>query len=220
MAAPKIPPLPLSWWWQRDWMVKKWGMWDFFFCFHGHLLEPHWKQYLERNTFFKWNNGIRNSMDGPRDYHTKQSKSEREGHKSYNTTYMWNLKYGANQHFLWSKNRFTDIENRAGEWMRKGGKDWDLGIIRGKLVCIEWINNTVLPYRTGNHIQHPVTNHDGNECVCVCECERDFAVQKTLTQHCGSTCFNKNFYKVMFPLESCYFIKACATGEWWALCSW
>ena len=53
------------------------------------------------------------------------------------------------------------------EWMKKGGKDWDLGIIRGKLVCIEWINNTVLPYRTGNHIQHPVTNHDGNECVCV-----------------------------------------------------
>ena len=34
-------------------------------------------------------------MDGPIDYHTKQSKSERE--IPYDITYMWHLKYGTNQ---------------------------------------------------------------------------------------------------------------------------
>ena len=32
-------------------------------------------------------------MDEPRDYHTKQSKSERE-----TNTYMWNLKYNTSEH--------------------------------------------------------------------------------------------------------------------------
>ena len=34
-------------------------------------------------------------MDGPRDYHTKQNKSERQ--IPYDITYMWNLKYGTNE---------------------------------------------------------------------------------------------------------------------------
>ena len=41
----------------------------------------------------KWNNAICSNMDGPRDYHIKWSKSERERQISYNITYMWNLKY-------------------------------------------------------------------------------------------------------------------------------
>ena len=32
-------------------------------------------------------------MHGPRDYHTKSSKSERERQIPYDITYMWNLKY-------------------------------------------------------------------------------------------------------------------------------
>ena len=36
-------------------------------------------------------------MAGPRGYHTKQSKSERERQISYDT-YMWNLKYDTNEH--------------------------------------------------------------------------------------------------------------------------
>ena len=36
-------------------------------------------------------------MDGPRDYHTKQSKSEREREIPYDTTYMWNLKCDTNE---------------------------------------------------------------------------------------------------------------------------
>ena len=36
-------------------------------------------------------------MDGPRDYHTKWSKSERERQISYDITYVWNLKYDTNE---------------------------------------------------------------------------------------------------------------------------
>ena len=32
-------------------------------------------------------------MDGPRDDHTKWSKSDRERQIPYDITYMWNLKY-------------------------------------------------------------------------------------------------------------------------------
>ena len=37
-------------------------------------------------------------MDGPRDYHTNQSKSERERQILSDITYMWNLKYNTNEH--------------------------------------------------------------------------------------------------------------------------
>ena len=37
-------------------------------------------------------------MDGPRDYHTKQSKSDIERQIPYDITYMWNLKYNTNEH--------------------------------------------------------------------------------------------------------------------------
>ena len=36
-------------------------------------------------------------MDGPRDYHTKRSKSQRERQIPYDITYMWNLKYDTNE---------------------------------------------------------------------------------------------------------------------------
>ena len=44
-----------------------------------------------------------------------------------------------------------------------GGKDWEFGISRCNLVCLGWINNKVLLYSTGNYIQYPVINHNGNE---------------------------------------------------------
>ena len=45
-----------------------------------------------------WNNAICSNMDGPTDYHTKQSESERERQIPYDTTYMGNLKHDPNQH--------------------------------------------------------------------------------------------------------------------------
>ena len=44
-----------------------------------------------------------------------------------------------------------------------GGLNWESGISRCKLVYIEWINNKVLLYSTGNYIQYPVINHNGKE---------------------------------------------------------
>ena len=37
------------------------------------------------------NSAICSNVDGPRDYHTKWSKSDRERQISYDITYMWNL---------------------------------------------------------------------------------------------------------------------------------
>ena len=49
---------------------------------------------MEYNSLIKkeWNNAICSNMDGPRDDHTKWSKSDRERQILYDITYMWNLK--------------------------------------------------------------------------------------------------------------------------------
>ena len=47
---------------------------------------------------------------------------------------------------------------RRGEW-GGGGRDWEFGVSRCKLVYIGWINNKVLLYSTGNYIQYPMINH-------------------------------------------------------------
>ena len=53
-----------------------------------------------------------------------------------------------------------------------GGVDREFGISRGKLLYIEWINNKVLLYTTGNYVQYPVIKHNGKEyekeCICIC----------------------------------------------------
>ena len=45
----------------------------------------------------EWNNAICSNLDGPTDYDTKWSKSERERQIPYDITYMWNLKYDTNE---------------------------------------------------------------------------------------------------------------------------
>ena len=64
-------------------------------------------------------------------------------------------------------NRLTDIEKTLvvakgeGRW---GREDCVFGISRCKLLHIEWINNKVLLYSTGNCIQYPVKkNNNGKE---------------------------------------------------------
>ena len=46
---------------------------------------------------------------------------------------------------------------------REVGEGWigSLGLEDAKLLYIEWINNKVLPYSTGNYIQYPIINHNG-----------------------------------------------------------
>ena len=59
------------------------------------------------STKKEWNNAIRGNMNGPRDYHTKWSKSEGEKQIAYDITYMWKLttmiqmKLCAKQKYKW-----------------------------------------------------------------------------------------------------------------------
>ena len=52
-------------------------------------------------------------MDGPRNYHTKWRKSERERERQilYDTTSMWNLKYDTNE-LIYETERLEEIENK------------------------------------------------------------------------------------------------------------
>ena len=63
-------------------------------------------------------------MDGPRDYHTKWSKSDRERHISYDITYMWNVKKRYKWTYLQNRNRLIDIENKL---MVTKGESWGGG---------------------------------------------------------------------------------------------
>ena len=45
----------------------------------------------------EWNNAICSNIYGPRNYHTKWNKSERERQIPCDISYMWNLKYGTNE---------------------------------------------------------------------------------------------------------------------------
>ena len=59
-----------------------------------------------------------------------------------------------------------EIENRlvvAKGKVGRGAIEWEAGVSRRKLVYRGWINNKVLLYSTGNYIQYPVTNHNGQE---------------------------------------------------------
>ena len=77
----------------------------------------------------EWNNAICSNMDGPRDYHTKWSKSDRERQMSYDITYMWNLKKWYQWTYLQSRNRVTDVENKLTVTKGERGGDklgeWD-----------------------------------------------------------------------------------------------
>ena len=55
------------------------------------------------------------------------------------------------------------VANRGGREQAVGGMDWEFGISRCKQLYLEWINNKVLLYSTGNYIQYPVINRNGKE---------------------------------------------------------
>ena len=41
--------------------------------------------------------------------------------------------------------------------------EWEFGVSRSKLLYINWINNKILLYSTGNYIQSSGINHNGKE---------------------------------------------------------
>ena len=63
----------------------------------------------------EWNNAIYSNMDGPRDCHTKWSKSDR-GRQIYDITYLWNLKNDTNELICKTE---IDSQNRT-SWLPKG----------------------------------------------------------------------------------------------------
>ena len=72
-------------------------------------------------------------------------KSEREGQIPYDSTYVWNLKYGTDEPIY---QRETDSQTwRADVWLPRGRerrRDWEFGVSRCKLLRLEWINTEVL----------------------------------------------------------------------------
>ena len=41
--------------------------------------------------------------------------------------------------------------------------EWDIGVIRCKLLCIEWIKSKALLQSTENYIQYLMISHNGKE---------------------------------------------------------
>ena len=70
-------------------------------------------------------------MDGPKDHHTKRSKSERERQMSHEIIDMWNL-IKMIQKNLQNRKRLKDFKTKLtvtkGEMFRGGGINWDVGI--------------------------------------------------------------------------------------------
>ena len=61
-------------------------------------------------------------MDGPRDYPTKRSKSERQRQISYDISYMWDLKYDTNERIYETE---TDSQTlRTDLWLPRGRRGW------------------------------------------------------------------------------------------------
>ena len=70
-------------------------------------------------------------MDGPRHYHTKRSKSERERQTPYDITHMWNLKYDTNEPIY--KTETDSQSERTDLWLPRGrgvgeGRTGSLGL--------------------------------------------------------------------------------------------
>ena len=68
----------------------------------------------------EWNNAICSNMDGPRDYHTRWSKSEKDKYfhhlyVEYKKWYKWA--------YLQNRNRLTDTENKIMVTKRKGWEE-------------------------------------------------------------------------------------------------
>ena len=66
-----------------------------------------------------------------------------------------------------NRNRLTDLEIRLVIAKEKAERereiDWIFGVSRCKLLHLEWMNNKVLLFSTGNYIQSLGKNHNGKD---------------------------------------------------------
>ena len=86
-------------------------------------------------------------------------KSERERQIPYDITYIWNLKYGTNDPISKQK-QITDMKSRLVSARRDGRMDREFRGGKCKVLYLEWINNGVLLYSTGNYVQSLGLEHD------------------------------------------------------------
>ena len=83
------------------------------------------------------------------------SKVSQEERDKYYITYMWILKYDTNEHNYKTE---TDSQVQRIDLRLQGvGEGWEIGISRGKILYIGWINSKVLLYSTRNYNRYPVT---------------------------------------------------------------
>ena len=97
---------------------------------HEHAME-YWLSHEK-----EWNNATCSNVNGPGDYHTKQSESEGERQIPDDIASMWNVKY--NTHQIQSS---WPVAAERGGWTEEG-KNGSLGLLNAN--CIRWINNKVL----------------------------------------------------------------------------
>ena len=99
--------------WTEDWIKKRRYIYIYIYIYiwNGILLSHKKEQ----------NNAICRNVDGPRDYHTKWSKSERERQILHDITYMWNLKYDTKE-LIYERETDSDIENKL--MVTKGERVW------------------------------------------------------------------------------------------------
>ena len=76
----------------------------------------------------------------------------------YGITYMWNLKYDANEPIY--KTETVSGTQRA-SWrlptrQRLGRDQGEAGVSRRELLYGEWVNSRLLLHSTGNYVQSPV----------------------------------------------------------------
>ena len=81
---------------------------------------------------------------------------------------------------LYTKQKATRQHRGLTFGCQGGGKDWECGISRCKLLYIGWINNKVLLHSTGNYTQYLVKNYNGKEYICITEL---LCCTEKLTQH-------------------------------------
>ena len=124
----------------------------------------------------------------------------------YDITYMCNLKYDTNESIykteIDSQTQKTVIAKGA---QGQGGIKWAFGVIRCKLLYIEWINNKVLLYSTGKYIQYPVINHNKenvkNIYICITE---SLCCKAEINTYCKSTV---NSLKKLFENKMYFLLK-------------
>ena len=80
------------------------------------------------NSKKEWNNAICSNMDGPKDYHTKWIKSEKERQIPYGIPYMWNLKKKKHKKrykgtYIQNRNKPTDFEKKEKLTVTKVGRE-------------------------------------------------------------------------------------------------